>query len=97
MPKCCEVRSRQNAANQLGHKGLCSIERITANYAKGPRTHFHGGNMGSNPIGDANQIRNLQKFLIPPQYGFEYGSPDAALHGVPLASHRRLLHRKYSS
>jgi hypothetical protein len=32
----------------------------TANPAKMPHTRFHGGNTGSNPVGDAKKINHLQ-------------------------------------
>jgi hypothetical protein len=37
--------------------------------AKCPKMHFHGGNTGSNPVGDANKIkgfRNTTAFLHDP-------------------------------
>ena len=39
-----------------------------------PRTSpFHGGNTGSNPVGDANKIKYLQEPQFPTRYALRYG------------------------
>ena len=86
---------RRDGNAQIPRSLYKSILTLKAS-AKWSEQSFHGGNTGSKPVGDANQIRHLQKFLIPPRYGFEYGSPGAALHCAPLAFHLRRPHRRYS-
>jgi len=34
---------------------------------------FHGGNTGSNPVGDANKIKHLRKSQFPSRYALRYG------------------------
>src|SRR6266851_2313341 len=50
----------RNAGKPHPRNDLCTPGRSTANSAKWPRTHFHGGNTGSNPVGDANKTEGVE-------------------------------------
>ncbi len=50
----CEQRHAINHGNRAHLQVLCTFLRFHLKYDKVPEMPFHGGNTGSNPVGDAN-------------------------------------------
>jgi hypothetical protein len=59
----------QQAIKRRPHNGLAKFQQSTANRAKCPKTHFHGDNTASNPVGDAKIPKNLYQLQ-----GLNHGS-----------------------
>jgi len=47
------------SSNRAVFKEICSIERICPKPSKTNGRPFHGGNTGSNPVGDAKSFHEL--------------------------------------
>jgi hypothetical protein len=68
------TREKRPVTMMFGGKQPSHLTRKRPRRLAWPRTSpFHGGNAGSNPAGDANKIRHLQKFLISARTGLSTG------------------------
>jgi hypothetical protein len=55
----CKLFLSKECVRSAPPLAICMFLQIGANCSKARRTRFHGGNTGSNPVGDANQFNSL--------------------------------------
>jgi len=55
------VASMKSLATMRHSRRLASFAQPMQTHPKCPKRPFHGDNTGSNPVGDANKIKNLEK------------------------------------
>ena len=57
--KLVQTAARMNSQQQYRFAGLCTVLPLYANPTKTPQRPFHGGNTGSNPVGDAKSFQSF--------------------------------------